>query len=258
MSSFTAFPGESRLTQRHAAGRPGCDGLRTTRASCAACVARCLTICRALSAAELAELEKHSTVVRLEAGATLFGEGDDAGWVYNLTAGTIRLSKTLADGRRQITGFMLPGDFIGLSSRATHPYGAEAIGPCQACRFDIRTVQRLVDHIPRLEHEMFDRARDELDAAHDQMLLLGRKSPREKVATFLLDLARRCERWGQSPDRVRLDMTRTDIADYLGLTIETVSRTMTRMKREGMISLPAANEIVFLRLGAIRLLAEGE
>ncbi len=258
MSSVTAFPVENRLTPRPEAGRPACDGLRTTRASCAACVARCLTVCRALSADELTELEKHSTVVRLEAGDSLFDEGDDAGWVYNLTAGTIRLSKALADGRRQITGFMLPGDFIGLSSRATHPYSAEAIGPCQLCRFNFRTVHRLVDRLPHLEHELFDRVRDELDAAHDQMLLLGRKSPREKVATFLLDLARRCERWGQPPDRVRLDMTRTDIADYLGLTIETVSRTMTRMRREGMISLPSTNEIVFLRLDAVRLLAEGE
>lgn len=257
MSTFTSFAENGRSKEVPGIGRPRCDGLRTPRPSCSACVARCLTICRALPTDELAELERNSTVVRLEPGASLFDEGDDAGRVYNLTAGTIRLSKTLADGRRQITGFMLPGDFIGLSSRASHPYSAEAIGSCQLCRFNTGTLQRLVERMPRLEHELFDRARDELDAAHDQMLLLGRKSPREKVATFLLDLARRCERWGQRPDRVSLDMTRTDIADYLGLTIETVSRTMTKMKRDGVIALPSSDEIVFLRLDAIQSLAEG-
>lgn len=258
MPSFAPVAGRDVPAQPPPTGvRPCCDGSRSPRPTCSACVARGLTICRALPPEELVEMEQLSTVIRIEAGATLFDQGDEAGSVYNLTAGTIRLSKTLADGRRQITGFVLPGDFIGLSSRATHPYSAEAIGPCQLCRFNSATLGRMADRLPRLEHELFDRARDELDAAHDQMLLLGRKSPREKVASFLLELAHRCERWGQRPDRVSLDMTRTDIADYLGLTIETVSRTLTRMKRDGMIALPSSNEIVFLRLDAVRTLAEG-
>lgn len=239
-------------------GRPICNTARPGRPSCSACASRCLTICRALELDQLAEVEGASVVTRLDAGATLFEQGDDARHVYNVTAGTIRLSRTLADGRRQITGFMLPGDFIGLSSRMVHAYSAEAIGPCQVCRFTVAQMRDMMERLPRLEHELFDRARDELDAAHDQMLLLGRKSPMEKVASFLLELAHRCERWGDRADRVHLDMTRTDIADYLGLTIETVSRTLTKLKAGGVIALPSTGEIVFRNLAAIQELADAD
>lgn len=194
--------------------------------------------------------------MRLDAGRMLFEQGDEAGSVYNVTAGAVRLCRMLADGRRQIMGFMLPGDFIGLSSRAVHPYGAEAVVPSRLCRFSAAALRRIAERMPHLEHELFARARDELDAAHDQIMLLGRKSPREKVATFLLDLARRGERWGQPSDRVRLEMTRGDIGDYLGLTLETVSRTLNRMKREGIVALPSAAEVVFLQADVIRGLAE--
>jgi CRP/FNR family transcriptional regulator len=205
---------------------------------------------------ELAELAQISTAIQLDAGQTLFEQGEEAVSVYNVTAGPVRLSKTLAGGRRQIMGFMLPGDFIGLSSRTVHPYSAEAVLPSRLCRFNASTLRQIAERMPHLEHELFTRARDELDAAHDQIMLLGRKSPREKVATFLLDLARRRERWGQRSDRVRLDMTRGDIGDYLGLTLETVSRTLNRMKREGIIALPSAAEVVFLKAGVILDLAE--
>lgn len=195
-------------------------------------------------------------MIRLDLGRTLFDQGDAAGFVYNVTAGTVRLSMTMADGRRQITGFMLPGDFIGLSSRAIHSYSVEAVSPSQLCRFNAAALRQMAERVPDLEHELFARARDELDAAHDQMLLLGRKSPREKIATFLLDLADRRQRWGERPDRVHLDMTRGDIGDYLGLTLETVSRTLNRMKREGVIALPSAADVVFLKRDVIGGMAQ--
>lgn len=256
MSSFPAGLPTHQIDGRgEPGGRPICSAVKPGRSSCVSCASRSLTICRVLESHQLAEVESAATVARLDAGATLFEQGDDARHVYNVTAGTIRLSRTLADGRRQITGFMLPGDFIGLSVRMVHAYSAEAIGPCQVCRFTASQMRDLMEHLPRLEHELFDRARDELDAAQDQMLLLGRKSPMEKVASFLLDLAHRCERWGDHADRVRLDMTRTDIADYLGLTIETVSRTLSQFARDGLIRLPAANRWIELcNLQALRQL----
>lgn len=235
-----------------------CERLRSSDASCTTCRCRCLTICRALTAEQLVELERIATVIRLDPGRTLFDQGDAADFVYNVTAGTVRLSMTLSDGRRQITGFMLPGDFIGLSSRAVHSYSAEAVSPSQLCRFNAPALRQMAERVPGLEHELFARVRDELDAAHDQMLLLGRKSPREKIATFLLDLAGRRQRWGERPDRVHLDMTRGDIGDYLGLTLETVSRTLNRMKRDGVIALPSAAEVVFLKTEVIEGLAQSQ
>lgn len=236
--------------------RLSCERPHTSHASCTNCPCRCPTICRVLAQDQFVELERMTTTIRLASDRTLFEQGDTAGFVYSVIVGTVRLSKTLADGRRQITGFVLPGDFIGLSSRAVHSYSAEAVSPSQLCRFNAVGLRQMAVRVPDLEHELFTRVRDELDAAHDQMLLLGRKSPHEKIATFLLDLAGRQQRWGVRPGRVRLDMTREDIGDYLGLTLETVSRALNRMKRDGVIALPSAADVIFLKLDVIRQLAQ--
>ena len=193
----------------------------------------------------------------MDAGETLFYETDEAGHVFTVASGTLRLHKMLPDGRRQITGFVLPGDFLGLSGRDGFSYTAEAVTEAGICRFPRRALEALFDDFPRLEKEILWKARDELVAAQEQMLLLGRKMPAEKIASFLLGLSRRAERWEMPSDPVLLPMSRGDIADYLGLTVETVSRTFTRLKSEGVIELPEAHRVVLSDRERLEELADG-
>jgi CRP/FNR family transcriptional regulator len=115
----------------------------------------------------------------------------------------------------------------------------------------------MMDEFPRLERKMFTMTVKDLVAAQEQMLLLGRKTAKEKVATFLLKLARRAAQQGHPPSPVALPMSRADIADYLGLTIETVSRTFTQLKREGIIGLPDAGRVILTDECGLKELAEG-
>jgi CRP/FNR family transcriptional regulator len=227
------------------------------RILCQKCEVRQLAICAALEDEDLHRLDAIVTHIQLDAGETLFYETDEAGHLFTVATGTLRLHKMLPDGRRQITGFVLPGDFLGLSGRDGFSYSAEAVTEAGICRFPRRELEALFDEFPRLEKEILWKARDELIAAQEQMLLLGRKMPAEKIASFLLGLSRRAERWEMPSDPVLLPMSRGDIADYLGLTVETVSRTFTRLKSEGVIELPEAHRVVLSDRERLEELAEG-
>ena len=211
---------------------------------CGNCSIRHLTICGVFKPNELSHIERLMNAREMEAGQHLFEEGDSADFVYNMTAGTIRLYKLLPDGRRQITGFALPGDFLGLAARKGYAYSAEAIGHVALCRFKRRDLSELFGQFPEMEHRLLGVASDELVAAQDQMLLLGRKTPIEKVCSFLLGLHRRIGRFDAHATGVALEMTRSDIADFLGLTVETVSRTFSKLKKSGAIELPRADQVV--------------
>jgi CRP/FNR family transcriptional regulator len=224
---------------------------------CEACAIRDLALCSALENSEISVVEDIVTHLTIEPSKTLFYEGDQAGFVYNVTAGAIRLYKLLPDGRRQITGFMLPGDYLGLVVGGGYAYSAETINETQLCRFPVKDLNDLLDSYPQLEKRLLGMTRDELAAAQDQMLLLGRKTPLEKLCSFMLGLAARNERFGGAPDEVYLPMSRNDIADYLGLTVETVSRTLSRLKGEGVIALPETSRIVFQDRAALERLAAG-
>ena len=227
------------------------------RLLCQKCEVRQLAICAALEDEDLHRLDAIVTHIYMDAGETLFYETDEAGHVFTVASGTLRLHKMLPDGRRQITGFVLPGDFLGLSGRDGFSYTAEAVTEAGICRFPRRQLEALFDDFPRLEKEILWKARDELVAAQEQMLLLGRKMPAEKIASFLLGLSRRAERWEMPSDPVLLPMSRGDIADYLGLTVETVSRTFTRLKSEGVIELPEAHRVVLSDRERLEELADG-
>jgi CRP/FNR family transcriptional regulator len=227
------------------------------RVLCQTCEVRKLAICAALEDEDLHRLDAIVTHIHLDIGETLFYEGDEAGHVFTVASGTLRLHKMLPDGRRQITGFVLPGDFLGLSGRDGFSYTAEAVTEAGICRFPRRDLEALFDEFPKLEKELLWKARDELVAAQEQMLLLGRKMPAEKIASFLLGLSRRAERWEMPCDPVLLPMSRGDIADYLGLTVETVSRTFTRLKSEGVIELPEAHRVMLSKRERLEELAEG-
>jgi CRP/FNR family transcriptional regulator, anaerobic regulatory protein len=199
---------------------------------CDDCKVRLFSICGALDPSELDELNRISQVRNFPAKATLFEQGTLAGSVFNVTDGGVRLCKSLPDGRRQIVGFALPGDFLGLALMDRYGVAAEAVTQVRVCRFARSAFLAFVDGRPHLLRRLHQFAGHELSLAQDQMLLLGRRTAEEKVAAFLLNLQARYGRIGATSVTVPLPMSRQDIADYLGLTIETVSRTLTKLARE--------------------------
>jgi CRP/FNR family transcriptional regulator len=163
----------------------------------------------------------------------------------------------LPDGRRQVTGFLFQGDFLGLAFDGSYTYSAEALTDATVCRFARRQFENFVDDHPDVERRLRAMASNELAAAQDQMVLLGRKTALERVASFLLGLIRRQEQLGRDGKAIRLTMTRNDIADYLGLTTETVSRTLTGLRHQGVIELDG-NTLVRVRDRAwIKAIAQG-
>ncbi len=222
---------------------------------CAACDVRELSICSALRGPELDRIAALVSRSPVGAGQTLFQEGDEANAVYNIIEGAVRLFKLLPDGRRQITGFLFASDFIGLALKDRYAYSAEAITGTVVCRFPRVKLESLFEEMPRLENRLLRQASNELIAAQDQMLLLGRKTAVERLASFLMALAQRQGR-AKTGDTVDLPMTRTDIADYLGLTIETVSRGFTRLRKDGLIETPDSHSAVLRDAEGLRALTE--
>ena len=225
---------------------------------CASCAIRPFAMCSALNDDGLHRIEEIVRRVSLTPNQMLFLEGDPAEHVYNIVAGTLRVSKQLADGRRQITGFLFAGDFLGFSGADGYSYSAEAVTPVTLCRFRWRQLDALFEAYPKLERRLFGMAVDELAAAQEQLLLLGRKSARERLASFLLWLSEKAERRGLPESLVRLPMTRADIADYLGLTTETVSRSFSALKRDGVIEVPDSHQVVLRNIDALDEIAEGD
>ncbi len=200
---------------------------------CRFCNVRRLSICAAVDAEELSFLEDLSGDTVFEEKSALFREEDEAISVYNVTSGVVRLVRSLPDGRRQITGFAMAGDFLGLSLNTSWSFSAEAVTDVRACRFKRSTFEDFSDRKPHLMKRMHEFATHELSLAQDHMVLLGRLTAEEKLATFLLELKRRWTRVeGHEIGLIKLPMGRQDIADYLGLTIETVSRTINQMHRD--------------------------
>jgi CRP/FNR family transcriptional regulator len=210
-------------------------------------------VCGVLDCADLSEFKTLGWAVNLAPGQALFREGDAATRVFSVTRGTLKLYKLLADGRRQVTGFMHPGDFLGISVDDEHAFSAEAVEESQLCWFPRARFDDFVEEHSAMERELYRTAAHELAAAQQQMVLLGRKTATERLATFLLLLAGRAK--GAS-GVVRLPMSRSDIADYLGLTKETVSRVMSALRSERVIRLQALDVVEILDREALEQRAE--
>jgi CRP/FNR family transcriptional regulator len=226
--------------------------------SCRNCdIARDIAFCADLAPDEFRRLTSARCRASMPSAFTIFREGDFGDHLYSIASGAVKLYKLMPDGRRQIIGFLFSGDMFGLSIDGGYAYTAETVTATHLCRFGHRKLDTLLGQIPRLERRMFAMAVKDLVAAQEQMLLLGRKTAREKVATFLLKLSQRSALGGQPASPLALPMSRADIADFLGLTIETVSRTFTQLKRDGIIGLPASGHVVLLNLPLLKELAEG-
>ncbi|MGT2485560.1 helix-turn-helix domain-containing protein [Methylobacterium oryzae CBMB20] len=183
----------------------------------------------------------------------IYAEGDRAMSFYKIAAGVVRTYKLLSDGRRQIGAFYLPGDIFGLESGEDHRFGADAVTETRLL-VHRREPRALTGDDGALAREVVAAMMRDLERAQEHMMLLGRKSARERIASFLLALS---ERMADSVGTVCLPMSRNDMADHLGLTIESVSRAVTQLEREGLIELPPNRRTVILRnAAALRHLAD--
>lgn len=202
---------------------------------CANCRVRLYAVCAAMSDEDIREMERLANHVDLLPRTTLFQSGDAAQFVYTVTSGTFRLQRDLADGRRQVIGFAIPGDFIGLSLDETYRFSADSLTQASLCKFERKHFTALSHTNQSLLERLHLAATHELTIAQDHMVVLGRRRAEERVAAFLLRWRERLGRLNGRSATVALPMGRQDIADHLGLTIETVSRTMARWMRDRII-----------------------
>jgi CRP/FNR family transcriptional regulator, anaerobic regulatory protein len=194
------------------------------------------------------------------AGEPLIWEDDDSLLVANVIEGVLKLTTSTEDGREQIVGVAYPADFIGRPFGQTSRASVVALTDARVCVFARNDFDRFAREHPELEHKLLERTLAELDRTRSWMMLLGRKTASEKIATFLLDMSDRFGDVGCSPVRTparlfTLPFSRQQVADLLGLTIETVSRQFTRLKQDGVIGLPSRREVEVIDRGALEALA---
>jgi CRP/FNR family transcriptional regulator len=216
-------------------------------------------ICAVLSEAELRDFNRIARQRLIPAGQVIAAENDII--FANIMEGVIKLTKTLADGRQQIVGLQFPPDFLGRIYAEKTPYFAEAATNVELCAFPRDGFETMLKRYPGLERRLFENTLNELDSAREWMLLLGRKTAQEKVASLLLMIAKRAPDVGchHMPDinfaRFSLTLTRADLGDFLGLTLETVSRQITKLKTSGVIELIDNREIVVPNIEALEDIA---
>jgi len=193
----------------------------------------------------------------LAAGEVAFWEGDVASHVYRVSEGCLRLYRILPDGRRAIMGFVFEGEIVGISCQGTYRYTAEAVTPARLRRLDRRRLQALAAGAEHLQTFLLGRMFEEMSAAQQHIIVLGQLGAEERVAHFLMSAACRTGADQKRPVVIDLPMTRQDIADYLGLTMETVCRIVSKFKRHGLIALEGRYKVVLRRIGDLRELAGG-
>ena len=203
---------------------------------------------------DLRALQQVGMKVRYARNETIFHDGDEAANCYKVISGAVRLCKHMADGRRQIADFLLAGDFFGFMQFGNYKFTAEAVGDVVLMCYPQRQVARLSSSMPNLRGRLLTLLSQRLLGMQDHLVMLGRKTAKERVASFLLHIAERSDAEEDSP--FELPMSRQDIADYLGLTIETVCRMLTELKRARIIATPSISEIVLTDMDDLQALSE--
>jgi CRP/FNR family transcriptional regulator len=221
---------------------------------CAFCCVSASGLCSTLTPDQLAEFERMGKHAMFAPKEALFSQGELSTRVFIVTGGVVRLYKLLPDGRRQVIGFKVPGDLIGLSAGETHALSGDAINHVSACQYPKQSFARFSQDKLALLRKMNELANRELTRAHERMLL-GRFSADEKMASFLVGWRERLADLGRTNDEIALPMSRRDIADYLGLTIETVSRTFTKLEKEKVLAVVAGGVRIIDEKRAMQLAA---
>lgn len=228
--------------------------------ACDTCIVRNRAICAGLDAREINALSAMGRRRNVAAGEPLIWEDDDSLLVANVIDGVLKLTTSTEDGREQIVGVAYPSDFIGRPFGPTSKASVVALTDARVCVFARNDFDRFAREHPELEHKLLERTLAELDRTRAWMMLLGRKTAPEKIATFLLEMSERLAETGCAPRtgparRFSLPFSRQQVADVLGLTIETVSRQFTRLKGEGVIALPSRREVEIIDRPALVALA---
>jgi len=232
------------------------DKISNAQHACVDCPIRYRAVCARCDADELAELESFKYYRSFEAGQTVIWSGDRMDFVGSIVSGIGTLTQTMEDGRTQMVGLLLPSDFVGRPGRDGAAYDVVATTDLVMCCFRKKPFEQMMTQTPHVAQRLLEMTLDELDAAREWMLVLGRKTAREKIASLLSIVARR----GASlkpggpisgPMVFELPLTREAMADYLGLTLETVSRQISALKRDGVIHLEGKRQITVPEFGRL-------
>lgn len=223
---------------------------------CRSCEARHRGMCGVLEPSQLLELSKTTHKARHQPGSELVGEGAEIRSYANVMRGVVKLTKVLEDGRQQVVGLQFAPDFLGRLFGQESAITAEAASAVDLCVVPKGTLERLIEHNPALEHKLMQQTLRELDEARSWMATLGRKTAQEKMASFLYLIATHLDPDAENMRSAQFDLplTRIDIADFLGLTVETVSRQMTKLRQLGVISVTNNRHIEVPDLGRLERL----
>jgi len=224
---------------------------------CDRCGSRVAGLCQPLDPAALDEISSESQQVTLPAHSMVFREGDPAGKIFTLIDGFAKLTRLLPDGKQQVVGFRFAGDVIGYTTLPRYPFDAELLTDSRICRLERGQLDTLLRRFPKLERRMLDLCVQELTATQEQLVTVGRRTAEARVAAFLISLVEASRRRNERQAVLEMPMTRADIADFLGLTLETVSRSLTAFRKRGWIREPVHHRVELLNPAALSGLAEG-
>ncbi len=226
---------------------------------CQACEVRHQGVCGALDAEQLLKLSKHTSRKVIQSGSELHRGGEESDRCSNIMGGVAKLSKLMSDGRQQIVGLQFAPDMVGRTFASESTVAVEAATDVRLCSFPRSVIEEIMADAPDLEHRLHLQKLRELDEARDWMLTLGRKSAVEKVASFLFLLATHIDPEITSHDKsvtLELPMKRSDIADFLGLTIETISRQLTNLRKRGLIDIQDRRTVIITDIDRLKAAME--
>ena len=203
---------------------------------------------------ELKALDGIGSHLHIAPNQTIFSEGDPVDHAYKLVSGVVRLCKHLPDGRRQIAQFLFPGEYFSFVTIGDHGFSAEAVVDVTLLSFPQKHVERLCQEHPNMRARLFELLSQRVHDIQNHLTMVGRQTAKERVAAFLLLLSQRLSTDGT---RIAVPMNRQDIADYLSLTMETVSRTLSLLKANRIISVPDLHQLELRNIDAVHALADG-
>jgi CRP/FNR family transcriptional regulator len=210
---------------------------------CTACKVRPYSFCRCLKEEDLRHFAGISSEKNFSDKQNIFLQSDEGKRLYNITEGNVKIFQLLQDGRIQIIGFLYPGDFFGSYKKGKYNYSAQAIGNVATCEFKEDILNNHMDENPVLSRELLNMTTNELILAQDRIKVLGKLTATERVANFIFNISKQRARINWQDNPISLPMTRQDIADYLGLTIATVSREITNLKTSSVIKMISTSQI---------------
>lgn len=223
--------------------------------NCSGCPIRHRAVCSTCDDDEIAQLDQIKYYRTFDAGQPIMWGGDPMAFVGSVVVGTATIERLMEDGRKQTMGLLLPSDFIGRPGRDTALYDVTAVTDVTVCCFHRDAFEKMMAETPHVSQRLLEMSLDELDAARDWMLLLGRKTAREKISTFLMMIVRRTNETNKTDiideAKIALPLTREAMADYMGLTLETVSRQFSKLKKDGLIVMDGKRDITIPDVGAL-------